>query len=363
MIRYPIKRKVVLVLTGSVATTVCKKLVKTFLSDDYALTVVLTERAKYFLPESTLFWLSVTVPVYSNESEWAGKHYVKDAKIPHIELAKNNDLLLICPASADFLAKMANGLCDDLASSLYRAWHRDRPVYICPAMNDIMYSHPITQEHLNKLRSWGNIIIEPISKKLACGDEGIGALEDIDKIKYEIDDYFSLFPPLKAIRGIPIGQHQGAYLAERKHSPHTGVDLYAEYMDSVRAMSDGVVISVEDFTGFFDNSPWWNDTQCVLIQHWFGVVCYGEIQPSTISGIEAGAVVRKGQNIGHVLQVLKDGKERPDIQGHSKCMLHLELYPEGTCHASRTYELDKDLLRDPTPWIRMAYPDAKELKG
>lgn len=351
-------KKLVIVFTGSVATSLASKIVNAF-KKDYRITVVLTEKAKYFLNTSQLFKLSITVPVVSDETEWQGEHYVKDSDIPHIRLAKENDALLICPASADFLSKMANGICDDLASSLYRAWNRDKPVFVAPSMNTHMWYHPVTEEHLHKIRSWGVDIIEPISKKLACGDEGIGALEDIDKIKYEVDDYFSLFPPLKEIRGIPIGNHQGAYLAERKHAPHTGVDLYAEYMDPVRAMSSGKVISVEEFTGFFDNSPWWNDTKCVLVQHWFGVVCYGEILPQLC----VGEKVHKGQWIGNVLQVLKDGKERPDIAGHSKCMLHLELYPEGTCHASRTYELDKDILRDPTPWIRMVYPDAKELKG
>jgi hypothetical protein len=209
-----------------------------------------------------------------------------------------------------------------------------------------MWTHPITQTHIKTLKEWGCFLVDPVEKKLACGDVGIGALAKIEDIKSVVDDKLENIFPLKRYNGLPIGKHPGAFLATRKHAPHTGVDLYTSDREPVFAMHDGEIISIEDFTGKFDKSTWWEDTRCILIRHWFGVVCYGEIDNSV-----GGGWVRKGQHIGFVKRVLKKGKERPDIPGHSLSMLHVELYPEGQERASRTYELDKDILKDPTPFL------------
>ena len=344
------QRKIVIVFTGTVASTLAPKIINTFKKDDYKVSAVFTERAKYFLSKGEMFSLQMSTPVYSDTSEWHGESYHKDQKIPHIELAKENDLLLII-ASADYMAKMANGFCDDLASSLYRAWDRTKPVFLCPAMNTQMWEHPVTKTQLVTLNFWGVNVIFPIVKKLACGDEGMGALEDISKIKERIDKQFENVFPLSNFNGIPVKNHQGAFLAKRKYAPHTGVDLYTSNGEYVQAMNDGVVVSIEDFTGKGDNSPWWNDTKCVLIKHWFGVVCYGEID---VGLLFEGEKVTKGQTIGTVKQVLKKGKERPDIAGHSLSMLHIELYPENVKRASKSYEQDKDILLDPTDILKRA---------
>lgn len=345
-------KKIAIVFTGTVASTLAEKIILTFAKDNHEVTAIFTEKSRYFINEGLLRLAFekafVNVRVLTDSDEWRVPHggYKKDDKIPHIELAKENDLLLII-ASADFMSKMVNGACDDLATSLYRAWHRYKPVILCPAMNTMMWTHPVTARHVSQLESWGVDVIYPVRKQLACGDTGIGALEDIGVIKDFVDSKFKNNFPLNFYSGIPVGKHPGAFLAQRKHAPHTGVDLYTRIAEPVFAMNDGIVVSVEDFTGVNDKSTWWNDTQCILIKHWFGVVCYGELE----TRFRVGDYVSKGTRIGSVKQVLRDGKERPDIAGHSLCMLHVELYPHDVVKASRSYELDKDILLDPTPFL------------
>ncbi len=341
------KTRIAIVFTGTVASTLYQKIIDAFRNKGYEVSVIVSEKATYFIPYAEIIRLrDEHVTVFTDVDEWRDGVYEKNSVIPHIDIAKNNDALLII-SSADFISKMVNGICDDLASSVYRAWHLNKPVIVAPAMNTHMWLHPITKDHVSKLRDWNVSVIEPVSKKLACGDEGIGALADISFIKEIVDGRLEIMYPLLNFNGIPSHGHPGAFLTCRKHSVHTGVDLYTKEHEIVYAMSDGVVVSIEDFTGVKDNSPWWEDTQCILIKHWFGVVCYGEITPH--SYLFPGAKVFRGTSIGEVKRVLKPGKERPDIPGHSTSMLHLELYPETMDHASQSYEKDKDILLDPTP--------------
>ena len=78
------------------------------------------------------------------------------------------------------ISTQANGLCDDLLSCTARAWDLDKPVVVAPAMNTAMWSHPMTAHHLAALR--GVYVVAPVSKALACGDVGIGALADVDDV-------------------------------------------------------------------------------------------------------------------------------------------------------------------------------------
>lgn len=156
--------------------------------------------------------------------------------------------------------------------------------------------------------------------------------------------------PLRACNGIPVGLHPGAFAA-RRHDIHTGVDLYCREGEVVLSVEDGIVVNVEPFTGPAAGSPWWNDTQAVLVEGASGVVGYGEVVP--LPGLEVGCRVQRGEPIGRVAVVLKEGKERLDIPGHSRAMLHLELYRPGT-RQSVAWGLDEgrpaDLL-DPTPHL------------
>jgi phosphopantothenoylcysteine decarboxylase / phosphopantothenate---cysteine ligase len=101
--------------------------------------------------------------------------------ILHIDLAKWADFMIIAPATADALAKMANGIADQLLFSTVLAL--DKPCYIFPSMNSNMYTHPSVQENISKLTSWGYVVHEPAVGDLACGDEGKGRLPDVNIIR------------------------------------------------------------------------------------------------------------------------------------------------------------------------------------
>lgn len=117
---------------------------------------------------------------YGDEHEWMWSK--KGDPILHIELRKWADLFVIAPMSANSLAKMVNGISDNLLTSILRAWDFQKPLTIAPAMNTLMWKHPITAIHLNVLESWGVNIISPISKTLMCGDSGIGAMAEVTSI-------------------------------------------------------------------------------------------------------------------------------------------------------------------------------------
>jgi phosphopantothenoylcysteine synthetase/decarboxylase len=105
----------------------------------------------------------------------------------HIELADKADLLLVAPASADCLARFAQGLASDLLGSIHLA--TKAPVLLAPAMNGKMLEHPATQENLRILREWGYHFIDPVSGMLACGYEGMGKLAAVEDI---VDQAISL---------------------------------------------------------------------------------------------------------------------------------------------------------------------------
>lgn len=132
------------------------------------------------------------------------------------------------------------------------------------------------------------------------------------------------FDPLpKTSWSVPIGKyHPGGFAYIRKHSIHTGVDLYCSPGEEVSAVEDGKVVAIEYFTGPEAGCPWYNTTMACLIEGKSGVVLYGEILPE--AHIIVGCMVKSGDKIGIVLPVLKKDK------GNGKSMLHIELYTKGT---------------------------------
>jgi len=173
--------------------------------------------------------------------------------------------------------------------------------------------------------------------------------------------YKPWFFPLNHCPGIPVSFHPGAFGFPRRQgqSHHTGVDLYARDGDPVFAVETGVVVGIEHFTGPQDNSPWWLDTECVLVEGDTGVVCYGEVIPQ----VSVGDAVKVNQTIATVSTVLLEGKERPDIPGHSRSMLHLELYDRGVKAASTSWKQGRTELglKDPTPYLLWATASPKIL--
>ncbi|KAJ1656181.1 hypothetical protein IWQ61_004206 [Dispira simplex] len=116
--------------------------------------------------------------LYTDKEEW-DLWIQKGDPVLHIELRKWADVFVIAPLDANTLGKFANGLCDNLLTSIVRAWDFTRkPCIICPAMNTYMWDHPFTDKHLGILKQeLGCQVIPPISKTLACGDTGMGAME------------------------------------------------------------------------------------------------------------------------------------------------------------------------------------------
>lgn len=131
--------------------------------------------------------------------------------------------------------------------------------------------------------------------------------------------------PLYYATPIPINTHPGAFGAVREYDIHTGIDLYCHDKTEVHAIKDGIVVDRGQFTGEVVGSPWWNDTDYLVVHSKYlsGIdvfYLYGEI----ISKHNIGDTVKQGHIIGHVKAVLPNHKLRKDIAGHSVSMLHLE---------------------------------------
>ena len=102
---------------------------------------------------------------------WTGHHC-------HSIHVRGRERALPRPCSANTLAKMASGMCDNLLTSVVRAWDFAKPLLVCPAMNTLMWESPFTAKHLAELRALGVTVVGPISKTLACGDTGSGAMSE-----------------------------------------------------------------------------------------------------------------------------------------------------------------------------------------
>lgn len=166
---------ILLGITGSVAAVLTHKLVWN-LKQNHKVKIVVTDTVQNFID------LSPHQEVYNDRSEWDQFNEVGDP-ILHIELRKWADLFLIAPCTMNTLAKITNGLCDNLLTNTVRAWDSSKPFFIAPACNTHMWDHPITTNQINFAQEdLGIQVIPPTSKTLACGDTGIGAMADIDTI-------------------------------------------------------------------------------------------------------------------------------------------------------------------------------------
>ena len=153
--------------------------------------------------------------------------------------------------------------------------------------------------------------------------------------------------------GIPVNRHPGSFGVTRWsrrrdcESRHTGVDLYACERAIVTAVRPGIVTGIENFTGPSVNSPWWLPTKAMLVDHDGYTVCYGEIAPR--ADITVGYELRVGEALGEVVPVLKEGQQHDEIPGHSRSMLHLELYARRVCCAGESWlDARNRGLMDPT---------------
>ena len=131
-----------------------------------------------------------------------------------------------------------------------------------------------------------------------------------------------MFPLSDYVYNIPSGDEPGGFGFNRKYDIHTGVDLYTQQWESVFTIEAGIVVNVLPFTGILADSPWWFDTQAVMVEGESGVILYGELKPI----VKVGDVLEEGSYIGSVERVLKQDKGKVP----STSMLHMELYKHGT---------------------------------
>jgi len=353
------KRRILLGLTGSVASVLYVKLIEE-LSKVAIVDVILTESSEHFIGMSSLCDALEKQGgfLYTDENEWTWRrnghstnHWQKNDEVLHITLRDKASAFVIAPCSANTLAKLSNGLCDNLLTSVARAWDSNRPFIIAPAMNTHMWNHPLTQPQISRFQlfSQHNFVISPQKKMLACNTEGMGALADIDTIREVLVDCLTWHFPLTSdhsCQGIPVEGHPGSFEAKRKNSTHTGVDLYCDVGQPVVPVEDGVVVAVEPFTGPKDNSPWWLDTDCVLVEGASGVICYGEIKTC----VHVGDVVKaRHTRLGEVLRVIPPERpQHPELDGWKPSMLHIECYPHGYHKPSDGYGNSFTYLQDPT---------------
>lgn len=176
--------------SASVAAIKIPDIISQLSGKDICTTLVVTEASKHFLDVEKIK-NDFKIDVYTDQNEWdAWKN--RGDPVLHIELSKKADLLVLAPLSANTMAKVSAGICDNLLTCIVRAWNVSKPVLFCPSMNTQMWNHPVTKHQVDMLVSWGYSFIPPIIKTLMCGDHGIGAMAEVETIVNQILEILSL---------------------------------------------------------------------------------------------------------------------------------------------------------------------------
>ena len=174
-------KNIVIGISGSIACYKVLDLIKELRKLKSNVYVIMTENAAKMVSVSEFENVANEVRVNLFDPKFNYKDYIKKNKpIKHISFADIADLFLVCPATANTIAKISHGIADDLLTSSILATLA--PVVICPAMNVKMWNNPLTQENVEKLRRLGYIFVDPEYGDLACGYKGIGRLANLDKI-------------------------------------------------------------------------------------------------------------------------------------------------------------------------------------
>ena len=170
-------KTVILAVTGSIAAYKACEIISLLKKASVDINVVLTEEGAKFITPLTLQTLScnkVFTDMFAIPEEWDPMH---------ISLANKADLILIAPATAGIIGKLACGICDSLLSCVVYA--TKAPVLIAPAMNSNMYQHVIVKENISRLKKIGYKFVDPVEGRLVCGAYGVGRLADPEKIVSE----------------------------------------------------------------------------------------------------------------------------------------------------------------------------------
>ncbi len=176
-------KKILLIITGSVAAYKSLELLRLLQKSGFAVDCILTKSAQKFITPllvSSLCGNKVYDDLFS-KSDPLG--------IDHIQLSRQSDLIIVAPATANFIAKIANGYADDLASSVILA--ADKKVLVAPAMNVQMWENEATQKNIVQILQNGFLTIGPDSDILACGEFGAGKMVNPEKICEKVCDFFA----------------------------------------------------------------------------------------------------------------------------------------------------------------------------
>jgi phosphopantothenoylcysteine decarboxylase / phosphopantothenate---cysteine ligase len=187
-------KRILLIVAGGIAAYKSLELIRRLRERGVELRSILTRGGAEFVTPLSIAALS-EAKVYTDLFS-----LTDESEMGHIRLSREADLVLVAPATADILAKMANGLADDLASTALLA--TDKPIMVAPAMNLYMWQHPATQANMARLAERGVIVVGPGSGSLACGEVGSGRMAEPAEILAAIEGYFGAAAPLSGVRAL-----------------------------------------------------------------------------------------------------------------------------------------------------------------
>lgn len=176
-------KKILLIITGSIAAYKSLDLIRLLRKGNYQVTPIMTSGAEEFVTP-------LLVNAIANQEVHQDLFAVnEEGGMGHIEFSRKNDLIIVAPATADIIAKMAHGIADDLSSATLLA--SNKPIFVAPAMNKEMWTNLQTQKNITSIRENGIKILAPQTDTLACGEFGVGKMIDPPKIFATIENYFA----------------------------------------------------------------------------------------------------------------------------------------------------------------------------
>ena len=174
-------KKILLVITGGIAAYKSLELIRLLQVNKASVVPVMTKSSQQFVTPLSVSAIAGS-KVYTDLFDLTA-----EAEMGHIELSRSADIILVAPASADFLSKMAQGTCDDLASTLLLA--TDKPVLVAPSMNVRMWHHRATQRNVQLLKEDGVIFAGPTEGEMACGEYGLGRMIEPEEVLEQIESF------------------------------------------------------------------------------------------------------------------------------------------------------------------------------
>ena len=187
-------KKILIIITGGIAAYKTLDLIRKLSKLNCEIKTILTKSGKEFVTPLSITSLSknkVYTDLFSVENE---------SEMDHISLSRWSDLILVAPASSNFLTKISNGFSDDLASTVIKA--SDKKVFLCPAMNVRMWEHASNKQSINTLKIYGYRILGPEIGEMACGEFGEGKMLEVDEIINQLELYFKQISKNKKLKAI-----------------------------------------------------------------------------------------------------------------------------------------------------------------